>query len=769
MGYWQGEYEDNGWRDYVDHVISSRHGQAMRDYEVTDEDKRQVEHLLAVLNDDMADESFVYHTPCSDLSFEYNTPGTIDILSIHEHMRIGPQKKKRPGSCNSSKVNNTSFFPDYTSQELQPCEADNDKVASSLCQRLADLSPITMHGIASVAQKLDFDRTLSFDDADDGGMNHLMAGGDAMDGVEHDASVTELHAPSAVRPSYDKDDVNMEEAEQVEEFEELDVQQPPDEIASGMEWTMLLDHFDIRDVASDKESPSALDDVPTQRRHSGNDFDFAADRKLKPPPRRRRRLRVPDSPPPSNASDVSFGGASDTSPAKQPNHTRRQPVPPSSFSDISSIDDSYTCSRLDDTPPCSTVESTAGLHLARVSSGRGSDVAPLTLHRHQQHAVEWMQSREQSAAKPFRGGILADEMGLGKTVCCLALVASTNTRQKKQQRKRPTLIITPLSLVHQWEQEIKDKSTLSVGLYHGASRKRFHNSHELYAFDVILTTYDTLRIKEAAYTRPTMAAVRNAKTVSQVYFASSRRWIQTKRSRDGKPLASKLHKVYWERVILDEAHLISNSVTARAQAACQLSARARWCVTGTPIQNRLDDVHTLFRFLGLPAVESDVHLEQLLEQCMLRRLKTALPVALPTKTEHLLKLTFATDAEIAWYAAVHQSTRDQVHEHLQARRPGRHIFELLLRLRQVCNSPRLVPQDHTSPSTVHMSTKMHVLFDHLQRAKKEGAAVLVISQWTSFLDMIQDQLDVTNPAIRCGRLDGRMSAAVCILPMMLIM
>ncbi|RHZ27811.1 hypothetical protein DYB26_008127, partial [Aphanomyces astaci] len=205
------------------------------------------------------------------------------------------------------------------------------------------------------------------------------------------------------------------------------------------------------------------------------------------------------------------------------------------------------------------------------------------------------------------------------------------------------------------------------------------------------------------------------------------------------------------------------------QAACQLSARARWCVTGTPIQNRLDDVHTLFRFLGLPAVESDVHLEQLLEQCMLRRLKTALPVALPTKTEHLLKLTFATDAEIAWYAAVRQSTRDQVHEHLQARRPGRHIFELLLRLRQVCDSPRLVPQDHTSPSTVHMSTKMHVLFDHLQRAKKEGAAVLVISQWTSFLDMIQDQLDVTNPAIRCGRLDGRMSAAVCILPMMLIM
>ncbi|KAF0709680.1 hypothetical protein AaE_012812 [Aphanomyces astaci] len=106
MGYWQGEYEDNGWRDYVDHVISSRHGQAMRDYEVTDEDKRQVEHLLAVLNDDMTDESFVYHTPCSDLSFEYNTPG--------------PQKKKkRPGSCNSSKINNTSFFPDYTSQELQ--------------------------------------------------------------------------------------------------------------------------------------------------------------------------------------------------------------------------------------------------------------------------------------------------------------------------------------------------------------------------------------------------------------------------------------------------------------------------------------------------------------------------------------------------------------------------------------------------------------------------------------------------------------------------
>ncbi|ETW02680.1 hypothetical protein H310_06131 [Aphanomyces invadans] len=738
MGFWQVEYEENGWSEYVSQVLSGRYGDTAYGYEVSDEDKRQVQHLLAMLDDDAsADDSYVYHTPTSDLSFEYNTPG--------------PQKKKkRPGS--NSKMNHTSFFPDFDSKELEVDDdgGGTDRVASSLCQRLADMSPITNPVAETIAQKLDFDavRTLSFDGpaeqstncADDG--NGIIVAEDNSSGV----FVTAHNAQSTLKqavPDVGIDDIFMDE--QIEQFEELEVQ-PVDDLSHGVEWTMLLDHFDIMDN-SDKES-SPGNDVPTQRRQFDDDVDLPTSGSPPRPKPIRRRLRVPDSDSNhSDSSEASFGaGDACNTPIEADTLPKRLQRfhPLSACSDISSFDDLHTLS-VPDTPRCSTVESTAALDLARMSA-----VTPLTLLGHQQHAVEWMQMRERPSAKPFRGGILADEMGLGKSVCCLALIAKkagmVNYGRKK---KRPTLIITPLSLVHQWEQEIKEKTTLSVGVYHGANRKRFLTSHDLYAFDIILTTYDTLRLKEATYTRPTMTTV---------HLSSAKPWIQTKRRRDGKPLASKLHKVYWERVVLDEAHLISNSITARAQAACQLSACARWCVTGTPIQNRLDDVYTLFRFLGLPAVESEEHLNELLNQCMLRRLKDTLPIPLPAKTEHLIKLDFQTDIEKAWYANVRQSTREQVHQHMQARRPGRHIFELLLRLRQVCNSPRLLPR-HQSLPIVHMSTKMQVLFDHLQRAKHENAPVLVISQWTSFLDLIEEQLDATNPSIRCIRLDGHMSAA----------
>ncbi|RHY28255.1 hypothetical protein DYB32_006108 [Aphanomyces invadans] len=415
------------------------------------------------------------------------------------------KKKKRPGS--NSKMNHTSFFPDFDSKELEVDDdgGGTDRVASSLCQRLADMSPITNPVAETIAQKLDFDavRTLSFDGpaeqstncADDG--NGIIVAEDNSSGV----FVTAHNAQSTLKqavPDVGIDDIFMDE--QIEQFEELEVQ-PVDDLSHGVEWTMLLDHFDIMDN-SDKES-SPGNDVPTQRRQFDDDVDLPTTGSPPRPKPIRRRLRVPDSDSNhSDSSEASFGaGDACNTPIEADTLPKRLQRfhPLSACSDISSFDDLHTLS-VPDTPRCSTVESTAALDLARMSA-----VTPLTLLGHQQHAVEWMQMRERPSAKPFRGGILADEMGLGKSVCCLALIAKkagmVNYGRKK---KRPTLIITPLSLVHQWEQEIKEKTTLSVGVYHGANRKRFLTSHDLYAFDIILTTYDTLRLKEATYTRPTM-------------------------------------------------------------------------------------------------------------------------------------------------------------------------------------------------------------------------------------------------------------------------
>ncbi|KAF0718987.1 Aste57867_1350 [Aphanomyces stellatus] len=733
MGYWEDEYDRNGWREYVNKVLSYRFGDSMRDYEVTEEDKRQLDHLMGVLDDNSLDESFEYHTPRSDVSFEYNTPG--------------PQKKKK----RASSIVNSSFFPEFGPKEL---EVDDiaDHISENLCKRLADLSPITSQCTRPAQDDPDIVKSLTFDMPEDETMDHFEGGGDgAIQNTLSVSSVIEIEISDPVHtennveerkqshnPPPEDIDFDMEEPE---EFEELEIQ--PDDIGSNLEWTMLLDHFEIDGL--DGETFTAEDDGPTQRRQSDEEFDFPFDSspaKEKPP---RRRLRIPEDTPKSPVN--MFDGASPSQDDNVKRRLKRLIVPASSSgSDISSIDDINF--QLQDTQPYSTIESTIPLNLARVNTAR----TPLTLEEHQKYAVDWMQARELPNASHFRGGILADEMGLGKTICCLALVAAKASEMSNPKKRRPTLIITPLSLVHQWEQEIKDKTTLSVGLYHGVNRKRFQRSPEFYAFDVILTTYDTIRVKESTYCRPPESDLTSASSPSS-------RWVQPKRRRDSKPLASKLHKVYWERVILDEAHLISNSVTARAQAACQLTGRARWCVTGTPIQNRLEDVHTLFQFLGLPAIENDSHLQALLDECMLRRMKSSLPCQLPVKAEHMLKISFQTRAERDWYANVRETTREQVEQHMQERRPARHIFELLLRLRQVCDSPRLLPVSTAPLPTVQMSTKMQVLFDHLQRVKQEGNQMLVISQWTSFLDMLVEQLAITNPSIRCGRIDGRMSAS----------
>ncbi|KAK2606592.1 hypothetical protein N8I77_005330 [Diaporthe amygdali] len=166
----------------------------------------------------------------------------------------------------------------------------------------------------------------------------------------------------------------------------------------------------------------------------------------------------------------------------------------------------------------------------------------------------------------LRGGILADEMGLGKTLSSLALIChyiDAAARLPSSQMSRATLIVCPMSTIYGWQQQIErhirpgDINTL---VYHGA--KRQCATEQLHSFDVVLTTYDTLRSDWTAngslYARP------------------------------------------WARVILDEAHKIRNSSSKIFAAACEIRAPNRWCLTGTPIQNSLGDYGSLLAFIGVP-------------------------------------------------------------------------------------------------------------------------------------------------------------------------
>lgn len=514
-------------------------------------------------------------------------------------------------------------------------------------------------------------------------------------------------------------------------------------------------------------------------------------------------------------------------------------------------------------------------------------------------------AKVEELAASLRGGILADEMGLGKTVCCIALICESLRMSREACRleseasdnpsiprlRPPTLIITPLSILTQWEHELRSRTNLSVVTYQGSTRKSVRTADEFMGVDVVLSTYDTLRLKECKL-RPSSRArhvdsedddsgedeemnggaapatparnTTNASSSTTPWQLAARLTPATSRLRPGRrgkaaasKVTSKLHQLAWHRVILDESHLITNAACARAQAAFSLKSSRRWCVTGTPVQNSSQDLASLVQFLGASCSASDVFdrlggdydvdttLRELVPHIMLRRLKNTLEpgsrtpiLALPDKVEETRALAFATDVERALYLLLHRSTKRTVLQYLSGSRSTAmsvrattkapqfmHVFELLLRLRQTCDACALVTSDPRAevetrsrglrgiasgadPNTPshrdggdewatlsasdaallrdvcapssgaarggfprgceQLSTKVEALLSDLRALAARGEKALVVSQWTTFLDLIAQRLELHNAcaasqrsgeaAIAFDKLDGRLSS-----------
>ena len=185
----------------------------------------------------------------------------------------------------------------------------------------------------------------------------------------------------------------------------------------------------------------------------------------------------------------------------------------------------------------------------------GHPTLKVTLLKHQKEALHWMVKQEN---EKLRGGILADDMGCGKTVSMIACMLENKFDEPYQRN----LIVVPNSCLLQWEKEINSKTDNSilkiVKIHYGPQRTLDH--HMLEKTDVVLTTYGTLASEFQAIHSP-------------------------------------LLKNIWNRVILDEAHYIKNRQTKVANACFNLTTNYRWCLTGTPIQNRLEDIFSLFIFL----------------------------------------------------------------------------------------------------------------------------------------------------------------------------
>ena len=326
-----------------------------------------------------------------------------------------------------------------------------------------------------------------------------------------------------------------------------------------------------------------------------------------------------------------------------------------------------------------------------------------TLRPYQRRGVAWL-----SFLRATRmGGILADDMGLGKTLQALCVVGPG------------TLVVCPTSVLHNWAAEARRfRPSLKVCVYHGPGRVLDETA------DLTITSYALLRLD-----------------------------------------AARLAARQWRALFLDEAQAIKNPDSQVARAAFAVEAELRVALSGTPVENRLDELWSLMRFAnpGLLGGRSDFdartaravatgartetdRLRTRIRPFILRRLKRDVAPELPARTEAVLRVELE-DRERAIYDAVRAASRADVLALMESGGGVMKALEALLRMRQAASHAALVP-GQTAPG----SSKVDVLLEALATAAADGHKALVFSQWTSFLDLVEPHL--VSAGIAFCRLDG---------------
>ncbi|KAL9557636.1 hypothetical protein MBANPS3_001286 [Mucor bainieri] len=324
------------------------------------------------------------------------------------------------------------------------------------------------------------------------------------------------------------------------------------------------------------------------------------------------------------------------------------------------------------------------------------DGLSITLLEHQKIGLQWMTKMENSGNN--RGGILADDMGLGKTIQAMATIVQNpctdyatvdhaeiesrggSSLGQGELKIKATLIVCPVSLMDQWRREIEEKTSprLKVLVFHGPNRT--NNPRHLALYDVIITSY---AVTSSNYKENNLGP---------------------------------FHQVTFHRVILDEAHTIKNKQTAAARACCLLDAQYRWCMTATPIQNKIEELYSLVKFLRIrPFCDWDEFRDTivkpmntgyhkkavrvaavLMRAISLRRSKKALidgrPILdLPERNIHMTHIDFSPDERIH-YEYVNQRAQARFNRYLKqgvVMKNYSSVLVLLLRLRQACLHPHL--------------------------------------------------------------------------------
>ncbi|MEZ6131402.1 MAG: SNF2-related protein [Planctomycetaceae bacterium] len=366
-------------------------------------------------------------------------------------------------------------------------------------------------------------------------------------------------------------------------------------------------------------------------------------------------------------------------------------------------------------------------------SGIKPQDAPKTFHGelrdYQKDGLSWL-----NFLNEFRlGGCLADDMGLGKTIQVLALLESRRTRRlKAKEVRKPSLVVVPKSLVFNWiEEASRFAPNLNVLNYTGLERSQ-RLASEGAAANVIVTTYGSLR--------------KDIVTLKEMDF---------------------------DYVVLDEAQAIKNSASQASKACRLLVSDHRLAMTGTPVENHLNELWSLFEFLNPGMLGSASVFQKLtvstnddsartqalqtlslaLRPFLLRRTKTQVLKELPGKTEQTI-LCEMPSKQRKQYNQLRDYYRTQLSakvEELGVNKAKIHVLEALLRLRQAACHPGLIDSKLADQSSAKLDAAVH----QLRELVAEGHKALVFSQFTSLLSIVKQRLD--SEGITYEYLDGKIS------------
>ncbi len=335
-----------------------------------------------------------------------------------------------------------------------------------------------------------------------------------------------------------------------------------------------------------------------------------------------------------------------------------------------------------------------------------------SLRPYQQQGLNWLQFLRLYNLD----GILADDMGLGKTLQTLVHI---QVEKDSGRLTRPALIIAPVSLMGNWQRETaRFCPQLRSLVLHGKDRHQVAGT--IAQNDIVIAPYSLLQ-------------------------RDRERWLEAK----------------WHIVVLDEAQNIKNASTYAAQVVSQLQTRHRLCLSGTPMENHLGEIWSLFHFLmpgflgsqkrfaalfrtPIEKLGDAARMAQLRARVtpfMLRRSKAVVELDLPPKVETVMRVELS-GKQADLYETIRLGMEKTVREALSAKGLAKShitILDALLKLRQVCCDPRLVPL--AAAKTIKVSAKLEQLMEMLPEMLAEGRRILLFSQFTSMLTLIEIELE----------------------------